>query len=144
VVRPRTTYLVGRLDRIVRRAVEDLIRDQDVTVVGYTALSVLAARPGLSNAQLARRSFVTPQGMNQTLVALSERGLIRRTPSDQNRRIQRVELTERGQRVVDVCSARVERYEAELLSALTDRQCSELNEILRTIVNQQRGAVTNA
>ena len=40
-----TTYLVGRLDRIIRRALEELIRDQDVSVVGYTAMSVLEAPP---------------------------------------------------------------------------------------------------
>ena len=36
---PRTTYLIGRLDRTIRRALEDLIRDQAVTVLGYTALT---------------------------------------------------------------------------------------------------------
>ena len=40
-----TTYLIGRVDRIVRRALEDLIADQDVSVVGYTAMSVLEAAP---------------------------------------------------------------------------------------------------
>jgi DNA-binding MarR family transcriptional regulator len=135
-----TTYLIGRVDRIVRRALEELIADQDVSVVGYTAMSVLEARPGLSNAELARRSFVTPQGMSQTLAVLTERRLIRRTPATSNRRVQLVELTERGRHVVSVCNRRVIEFERELLACLTDDQRSDLNATLSTIVNRNRGA----
>ena len=38
------------------------------------ALSILRDRPGLSNAQLARRSYVTPQSMNEVLAALEAEG----------------------------------------------------------------------
>ena len=137
VQQPMTTYLVGRLDRLIRRALEELIRDQDVSVVGYTAMSVLEARPGLSNAELARRSFVTPQGMSQTLATLTEGGLIRRTPATRNRRVQLVELTDRGRQVVEVC-ARVAGFEGELLASVTARQREELNTILLEIVNRNR------
>jgi DNA-binding MarR family transcriptional regulator len=135
-----TTYLIGRVDRIVRRALEELIADQDVSVVGYTAMSVLEARPGLSNAELARRSFVTPQGMSQTLAVLTERRLIRRTPATSNRRVQLVELTDRGRQVVSACNRRVIEFERELLACLTDEQRSDLNATLSTIVNRNRGA----
>jgi DNA-binding MarR family transcriptional regulator len=135
-----TTYLIGRVDRIVRRALEELIGDQDVSVVGYTAMSVLEGRPGLSNAELARRSFVTPQGMSQTLAVLSERRLIRRTPATSNRRVQLVELTDRGHQVVAVCNRRVIEFERELLSCLSEHQRSDLNATLSTIVNRNRGA----
>jgi DNA-binding MarR family transcriptional regulator len=133
-----TTYLVGRLDRIVQRAIETLIEDQDVTVVGFTAMSVLAARPGLSNAELARRSFVTAQRMSQTLAVLAERGVIRRTPARNNRRIQRVELTKRGHQIVNVCTTRVARFEDELLSILSPTQRHELNSLLVTVVRSNR------
>ena len=135
-----TTYLVGRIDRIVRRALEVLVEDQGVSVVGYTAMSVLAARPGLSNAELARRSFVTAQGMSQTLTSLAADGLIRRTPASDNRRVQRVELTDRGRRVVRVCTARVAAYERELLAVLSPGQRADLNAMLRAIVDSNRAS----
>jgi DNA-binding MarR family transcriptional regulator len=135
---PMTTYLVGRIDRIVRRALEVLVEDQGVSVVGYTAMSVLAARPGLSNAELARRSFVTAQGMSQTLTSLAAQGLIRRTPATDNRRVQLVELTDRGRRVVDVCTQRVATYERELLAVLSPGQRAELNAMLLAIVDSNR------
>ena len=141
---PRTTYLIGRLDRTVRRALEDLIRDQAVTVLGYTALTVLAVRPGLSNAQLARRSFMTPQGMNQALAALTERGLVHRRPDELNRRVQRLELTPKGAKVVEVCADRVERFEQQLLATLTVDEQAEMNSLLRRVVEGTRMRATVA
>jgi DNA-binding MarR family transcriptional regulator len=135
---PRTTYLIGRLDRTIRRALEDLIRDQAVTVLGYTALTVLADRPGLSNAQLARRSFMTPQGMNQALAVLTERGLVDRRPDELNRRVQRLELTPKGAEVVEICAERVDRFEQQLLVSLTVDEQAELNSLLRRVVDGTR------
>jgi DNA-binding MarR family transcriptional regulator len=136
--RPHTTYLIGRLDRIVRRALEERLRSHGVTLLGYTALTVLAVRPGLSNAQLARRSFMTPQGMNQAIAVLVERGLVRRSPYVDNRRKQRIDLTARGRSVVAECSAVVEAYEQELLRVLGPEAREQLNALLRTVVDANR------
>jgi DNA-binding MarR family transcriptional regulator len=136
--RPLTTYLIGRLDRIVRRALDERLREFELTALGYTALTVLEARPGLSNAQLARRSFMTPQGMNQVIDALVEKGLVRRVPSAHNRRIRCIELTERGVWVVDQCSERVHEYERALLDTIDPNERDDLNRLLRTIVDANR------
>ena len=136
--RPHTTYLIGRLDRIVRRALEERLRRFELTVLGYTALTVLAARPGLSNAQLARRSFMTPQGMNQAIAVLVDKGLVRRTPDAGNRRVQLIELTDEGRWVVGECTVEVEDYERELLDSLGPERRALLNELLQTVVNRNR------
>lgn len=135
---PHTTYLIGRLDRIIRRALEERLRPHGVTLLGYTALAVLAVRPGLSNAQLARRSFMTPQGMSQAVAALAERGLVDRSPDEGNRRRQRIALTPAGRTVVDKCTAAVEEYERSLLSVLGPDACDQLNFLLRTVVEANR------
>lgn len=135
---PHTTYLIGRLDRIIRRALEERLREFDLTVLMYTSLTVLAARPGLSNAQLARRSFMSPQGMNQALNLLSDRGLIERTPAADNRRVRQIALTDTGRQVVDKCTARVETYEQQLLASLDPAERSQLNNLLHNLVNENR------
>lgn len=136
--RPNTTYLIGRLDRIIRRALEVRLRSYGVTVLGFTALTVLAVRPGLSNAQLARRSFMTPQGMNQAVAVLAQRGFIQRLPDSDNRRRRRIELTDLGRRVVDECSAAADEYEQQLLAALEPAAREDLNRLLRTVVEANR------
>jgi DNA-binding MarR family transcriptional regulator len=144
-LRPHTTYLIGRLDRIVSRALEERLRPYGVTLLGYTAMTVLAVRPGLSNAQLARRSFMTPQGMNQAIAVLAERGFVRRSPYEDNRRKQRIDLTESGHRVVAECSALVDEYEQQLLHVLGPKARGQLNDLLRAVVdsNRQRPRRTN-
>lgn len=136
--RPRTTYLIGRIDRIVRRAFDERLKEFGLTALPYTALTVLAARPGLSNAQLARRSFMTPQGMNQVVEALEAKGMVRRVPSPHNRRVRCIELTERGTWVVEQCEDRVHRFEQSLLRSLEAGEQEELNRLLRTIVDANR------
>lgn len=135
---PRTTYLIGRLDRIVRRAFDELLREFELTALPYTALTVLAARPGLSNAQLARRSFMTPQGMNQVIESLEAKGMVRRGPSPYNRRVRCIELTDRGTWVVEQCTARIEAFEQSLLASLAPDERDQLNRLLRAIVDANR------
>src|SRR5919201_3355208 len=115
---PRISYLVGRLDRALRRQLDRVLRTQDLTVRQYTTLSVLRARAGLSNAQLARRSLITPQSMNEVLAVLAERGLVRRTPDESHGRVIRTELTPAGIAVMRACDAAVDALEAQMLAEL--------------------------
>ena len=92
--------------------------DLDVTVSQYTLLSVVAASPGLSNAQLARRSFMSAQGMNQAVKELDRRGLVKRVAHPGHNRIKLVELTGEGVELLARCDAAVDRVESDLFAAL--------------------------
>src|SRR3954462_12780026 len=94
---PRVSYLVGRLDRILRRRLGDALAPHGLSLPEYTTLSVLRARPGPSNAQLARRSLITPQAMNEVLARLEGRGLVRREVDPAHARIRRARLTAAGE-----------------------------------------------
>ena len=84
---PSDRLRVGRLDRALRREIGALVAPFGLTVPKYTALSILRDRPGLSNAQLARRTYVTPQSMNEVLMALEADGLIIRSRSAEHGRV---------------------------------------------------------
>ncbi len=118
----RPSYTIARVDRGLRREIARRIRPYGLTVPQYTALSILLRRSGLSNAQLARRTHVTPQSMNAVISALEARGLIERTPSEDHGRILRAELTAEGQRVLAACEASIGEFEDELLAALSPAQ----------------------
>jgi DNA-binding MarR family transcriptional regulator len=121
---PRISYVVARLERVVRREIAQ--RVAPLTVSQYTALSVLRDRAGLSNAQLARRTLVTPQSMNEVVAVLERDGLVRRTPDADHRRILRIELTPRGQDVLGRCDAAINEMEETMLSELSSGERSEL------------------
>ena len=97
---PRLSYVIGRLDHVLRRRIAELVEPHGLTVSQYTALSVMRSRPGLSNAQLARRALITPQSMNEVLAQLTALKLIRRHPDPNHGRAIRTDLTPRGERVL--------------------------------------------
>ena len=115
---PRISYLIGRLDRALRRRLDQVLGPHGLTVRQYTTLSVLRARTGLSNAQLARRSLMTPQSMNEVLAGLAERGLVQRTPASDHGRVIRTELTATGLSALEACDEAVDRLETEMLTEL--------------------------
>lgn len=117
---PRVSYVIGRLDRALRRQLDEGVGAHGLTALQYTTMSVLRARSGLSNAQLARRSFMTPQSMSEVLARLEQKGLIQRGPDPDHGRILRVELTEAGHGALSACDRVVDEIEETMLAQLTD------------------------
>jgi DNA-binding MarR family transcriptional regulator len=103
----------------------------DLTTAGYTMLFVLRRLPDLSNASLARRAGVTPQATNLTVLALAERGLIRRRPSADNNRILENRLTASGQRMIERCEAEAEDVESTMLEGFSTRERDQFERLLR-------------
>jgi DNA-binding MarR family transcriptional regulator len=127
---PRLSYVIGRLDRALRREIGALVAPFGLTVSKYTALSILRARPGLSNAQLARRSYVTPQSMNEVLAALEQEGLIVRSPAANHGRVVEVALSDRGDEVLAACDRAISHMENAMLADLDDDAREQLRAAL--------------
>ncbi len=133
---PRIGYVIGRLDRALRREISALVSPYGLTVPRYTALSVLRDRPGLSNAQLARRAYVAPQSMNEVLAALEADGLIVRSPAANHGRVVEVELSERGHEVLAACDRAVGYMENAMLADLDADGQEFLYEALTSCVHR--------
>jgi DNA-binding MarR family transcriptional regulator len=133
---PRISYVIARLERALRKELAERLRPTGLTVPQYTTLSVLRSRSGLSNAQLARRSYITPQTMSEVIGALEEKGLIQRAPDPGHGRILRITVTSRGRRVMAKCDAAVNEMEAQMLAELADGERAELLEALRSCVHR--------
>jgi DNA-binding MarR family transcriptional regulator len=133
---PRLSYLIGRVNQGVRNALQQRLRAHGLTVPEYTVLSVLQTRPGLSNAQLARRSLITPQSMNQVVAELERRELIVRAPDPAHRRILRTTLTPAGDRLLDKLAGVVDAFERDLLADLAPGQDEALVAALRSCMRR--------
>jgi len=127
---PRLGYLIGRLERVLRRRLTAAIEPDGLTLPAYTALSVLRAQDGLSNAQLARRSLVTPQSMSEVLALLVELRYVRRRAEPGHGRVLRTELTAAGRRALERCDRAVDAVERELLSDLDADERADLRDAL--------------
>jgi DNA-binding MarR family transcriptional regulator len=133
-VAPRISYVVGRLDRALRREIGTLVAP--LTVPQYTALSILRDRAGLSNAQLARRSYVTPQSMNEVIAALEREGLVARAPAANHGRVLETSVTDKGLEVLARCDRAVSEMEDRMLADLDPEARAELLKALTDCVHR--------
>lgn len=127
---PRISYLIARLDRVLRRRLSAAVEPIGLTLPAYTTLSVLRVQDGLSNAQLARRSLVTPQSMSEVLTLLVDQGFVRRRAKPGHGRIIRTELTKAGRRALERCDRAVDDVEQELLGDLDADEVTDLRDVL--------------
>ncbi|MET0190532.1 MAG: MarR family transcriptional regulator [Pseudonocardia sediminis] len=108
---PSTLYMVKQLELAIRAVLDDVLRPHGITAPQYTALTALAARDGLTSAQLARRSFVTPQTMHEQVITLERAGLVSREKDATNRRILLIHLTPLGRERMRACAGVVSELE---------------------------------
>jgi DNA-binding MarR family transcriptional regulator len=115
-------YIVGRVHQGIRREMRRRLAPWNLSVQEYTALAVLGARPGLSNAQLARRALVTPQSMIEILAKLERRALVARREDPAHRRILRAELTTEGRELLSAADPAIVAIQDEMLAGVTEHE----------------------
>lgn len=112
-------YALKQAAAALRAAMDAALRPLDLTVPQYACLELLGQRPGLSNAELARGSFVTPQSMNGVLRGLQDRGLLERPARAPQGRALPSELTTAGRARLRAASTAVRDVERRMLAALS-------------------------
>jgi DNA-binding MarR family transcriptional regulator len=110
--------------------------DAELARLGITApqnavLLAVAGNPRISNAELARAAFVTPQTMQGILVNLERGGLIVRSPHPEHGRLIMIELTKAGQKVVAEGAKAADVVERQMLSMLSTEEAQLLCELLK-------------
>jgi DNA-binding MarR family transcriptional regulator len=138
---PRFSYAVATLERSIRRSLGAVLRPYGLTVAEYTALSLIRRREGYSNAQLARRSFVSPQAMNEVVKSLEERDLLRRELSTSHKAIRHTHLTREGRALLGDCDGAVDRMEAVMLAGLAQQERSEAIALLLRCADELRASL---
>ncbi|WP_072802197.1 MarR family winged helix-turn-helix transcriptional regulator [Rhodococcoides yunnanense] len=127
---PTMLYVVKQLELAVRARLDELLKPMNITVLQYTALTVLARRDGVSSAELARNSFVTAQTMGEMVTNLESKGMVARRADASNRRRMHIDLTDAGRQLLARCDAGVRELEQHMLGGLSDEQRHGLRENL--------------
>jgi DNA-binding MarR family transcriptional regulator len=112
-------YVLKRAQVALRAAMDAALREHELTVPQYSCLEQLAHEPGLTNAQLARGTFVSRQAMHRLLGTLKSRNLVQ---GDGGGRHERFTLTSDGARRRTGASAAVAVVEERMLKAFDVEQ----------------------
>jgi DNA-binding MarR family transcriptional regulator len=112
-------YLLRQASAAHRIRMEQALRDTGVTVPQFLVLTMIAAYPGISGADLARLTLLTPQTMSVIVANLERDGMVFRQPHSEHGRIQLIGVTEPGKKFLAGCKAVVAEAEAGLLDGLS-------------------------
>ena len=113
-------YLLRQAHAAHRLRMERALAELDVTLPQFSVLTMLAAYPGASGADLARLSLLTPQTMSVIVHNLERAGAVSRHPHPVHGRIQVIEFTDAGRQLLDACRARVQPVETAMDSGLDE------------------------
>lgn len=130
IILGRVGYELKRVQNLLRSRMDGELRPLGLTTPQYAALSVLGDFPGISGAELARRSFVTAQTMNQVLAKLEGAGLIEKRRHPGHGRVLQAYLTPEGEALVDEAHSVVGGIEAAMLAPLDGPERAKLVEML--------------
>jgi len=125
-------FALRNLMQIFRQRVETAVREQGVALSFPHAMVMkhLAKEPGLSGAQLARRTIVTAQSMNGLLHGLESTGMVVREKHPENKRTDCWFMTRAGYRQMQQVHETIDGIIARMLASLSKADAARLTELL--------------
>ncbi len=106
--------------------------------VEYTLLALVQGNPDVTARQLARALAVTPPNIAIGLDRLEQRGLVTRTRSERDARMQHVRLTRAGAALVEASTRQLLEGEQTALDTLTPAERAMLVELLHKVALARR------
>ena len=108
-------YLLNRVAARWNLRLQDSLRKQGLNTVRMRALAVLTIKDGLSIKELIELTVIEQSTLSRALDAMEAQGLIVRVPSQEDRRVRTISITDRGRAAFeDIWPDMVREYEAML------------------------------
>lgn len=126
-------YLLKEVQQDLRKRMDRALVELNLTTPQYSVLSELHEFPGLSNADLARKSFVTPQTMNLIVQKLEARDLVGRSLSTSHGKIMMTDVTSKGEGLLNKANELVLNVQNEIFGRISDSEKTALMGILRKL-----------
>lgn len=126
---PAWLQLVRAYNFIEARISADL-RDDNLTLAQFDVLVALVKKGAISQQEMADHLLVTKGNVVGLIDRLSARGLVERRASGTDRRVNLLQITSRGRRVVERALPRQLNLIAKLMAALTPAEAALLEDLL--------------
>jgi MarR family transcriptional regulator for hemolysin len=134
---PPTTTPIGlrltRTARVVSQAFDRAMSQAGGSASIWQVLVLVRAQKWGTQAEMAEEMGITGATLTHHLNMLEDRGLVRRWREAENRRVQRVELTDAGIELFDRLRVVAQAHDQRLRSALSDDDVGRLGELLERL-----------
>src|SRR4051794_18933844 len=141
---PRTIYLLRQAQLLIYAEMIERLKAFDLTPAQYMVLSLSSSEGGLSSAELARRSHITPQSMNEIIAALDRKGLIKRREDPENRRILRIAVNKDGTKLLADCNRQINRMETEIFGSFDGTELVAFRALLTKLLRESLQSMDQA
>ena len=122
---------MSQLFFVLRAAMDDALREIDLTAPQFATLDALSREPGMTNAALARCCSVTPQTMHAIVVGLEGAGLVVRQPHLTQTRLLQLYLSNAGEQMANEGRFLVAGVEARMLMLFSNAERDQFGDLIR-------------
>jgi DNA-binding MarR family transcriptional regulator len=130
------SYLLRQASAAARLTLERALADLGLTPPQFLALTMINAYPGLSGADLARLTFLTPQTVGVITGNLEKSGAIAKTKHPTHGRALQWALTPKGQKQLAAGRARAHTMEARMTALLPKKAEPAVRDWLAALATQ--------
>lgn len=129
----RLGYQLKLAQHALQRAMEDALRPLGLTLSQFSVLNQIDQILGQTNADLARKAFITPQSMQGVLANLERAGLITRRADEDHGRRQIAQLTKSGIRELERARLAVRAIDEKLAEVIAPLDREDVVEMFKRI-----------
>jgi DNA-binding MarR family transcriptional regulator len=132
-------YLLRQLRNAMDRAIDTEMAELDLTGVQWGPLLMINHGLGSTAAELARVGCVDTGAMTRMLSRLEAKGLLRRKPCPNDRRVMQLELTDEGQQLCRWIPFGLARVQNSMLRGFSASEVETLKSLVRRMLaNSER------
>lgn len=122
-------------DRTFRRAIEKRVASTGVYRSQHQMLMNLGRNPDCSQIELAQRLDITPAAVTTTIKKLEKGGYISRLVSEQDNRVNKLSITEKGQEIISQSIAIFDEVEKQALKDFSEEEVIQFEDFVKRIRN---------
>jgi DNA-binding MarR family transcriptional regulator len=120
---------------IINKYLSMVLFEENVSRAGYNILHHLVLNGGsMLPSQMSVKAFRSKYAITRAIDTLEKQGYVQRQSLGQDRRTRRIDITEKGLKVIqDATAESRERTSRDVFKALTDEQANELSKTLKIL-----------
>ena len=127
------SWRIRQCNRIMKRSIEKKVSCTGVFNSQHRLLNILSHEPNISQIEISERLEISPASVAVTIKKLARGGYLNRTVDESDNRVNKIELTEKGDEVVKVSHVIFDEIEAAMFEGFSKEDREKTQEILEKI-----------
>ena len=129
-VQQQVGFLIKRAQQALRARMDEALSEHNLTTSQFAVLSHLREIPSLTNAELARRSFVTAPTMLRIVRDLESIGFVEKSDNEVHGKAIDITITAKGAKALSRGDSLVQSVQEKMLDGLSKGEIGQLAKLL--------------